>query len=61
MMDMDDDDKSARIRELTSQLRALLAEAGEDVRARFLKSRQTDKTLDLLRSFRPSDDSGTSR
>ena len=61
MMDMDDDEKSARIRELTNQLRELLAEAGEDVRARFWKSRQADKTPDLLRGFRPSGDSGTSR
>jgi hypothetical protein len=61
MMDIHDDEKSARIRELTNQLRELLAEAGEDVRARFWKSRQVDKTLDLLRGFHPSDDSGTSR
>jgi hypothetical protein len=61
MMDMNDDEKSARIRELTNQLRALLAEAGDDVRVRFWKSRQADKTLDLLRGFRQSDDSGTSR
>ena len=61
MVDMNDDEKSAPIRELTNQLRALLAEAGDDVRARFWKSRQADKTLDLLRCFRPSDDSGTSR
>jgi alkanesulfonate monooxygenase SsuD/methylene tetrahydromethanopterin reductase-like flavin-dependent oxidoreductase (luciferase family) len=61
MMDIDDDERSARIRELTNQLRELLAEAGEDVRARFWKSRQADKTLDLLRCSRPSDDSGTSR
>jgi len=61
MADMNDDEKSARIRELTNQLRALLAEAGDDVRARFWRSRQADTTLDLLRCFRPSDDSGTSR
>jgi hypothetical protein len=60
MAQVNDDDKTARIRELTNQLRALLAEAGDDVRARFWKSRQADKTRDLLRSFRPSDDSGTS-
>jgi hypothetical protein len=33
MVDMNDDEKSAPIRELTNQLRALLAEAGDDIRA----------------------------
>ena len=33
---------SARIRELTNQLRALLTEAGADVRARFWKTRQAE-------------------
>jgi hypothetical protein len=33
MVDMNDDEKSARIRELTNQLRTLLAEAGDDIRA----------------------------
>jgi hypothetical protein len=55
---MNDEEISGRIRELTNQLRALLAEAGDDVRARFWKKRLADKTPER-RGFSPSDDSDT--